>query len=622
MQDNNYIEKLKDCITSTEVYKLMNGRVYKESDNSKFEDSHIRLLTRTRTYMNSDFELEGIYSLALRVMTFIKLDGKLKDRVFGSGANRYMTQLRYVLREFSIIKPNLKTFNEIDSDLIDLYILNRKESNPILLKERLLKIIDWINYGNKILPIFLRLNEYIFSNSKEYKLLLVNAKNERKRQELYKFKNIEYPLFKLKDIASCAINDIEYFAVDGLTIAKLLVRAKVETNIKNQHSYIYNYFAKSRYKIKEEKISKIQTMCKEMYRLGYKASSIASFKNILIDFIDNIEAACTIVILLTTGMRSSELVSLNRNVVISENEYLNLVRFVYKTAKHNNGEELTMPIPLITKDALILLSKINEIKDVEKDGQMILNSIRSSPTKSTGGIVRKLITKYVKNLGKDNVPRPHQLRHAMAFLITYSDQKDGLELAKLFLGHSSIIMTLQYIGHYNLILKKAISEMQEKESQVLVEKVLNEIKDGHKLYGPKGEKLLSNHQFTGSYADELADLLNKSLMGLIKNGQLAIIQTSVCICIHDLTKTEEMICQRGLNINDFIESRPIQARCRGESCVNSLFTESAVKKLKLNGIDSELRSRLMKNTYFADSGGFDNDPFQVIINKYEKDQKE
>ncbi len=43
----------------------------------------------------------------------------------------------------------------------------------------------------------------------------------------------------------------------------------------------------------------------------------------------------------------------------------------------------------------------------------------------------------------------------MAFLIVHINEKDGLDLARMFLGHKSLTMTLQYMGHYNQELNDA-----------------------------------------------------------------------------------------------------------------------------------------------------------------------
>lgn len=621
---DNYIDELKFCVTSKDVYKLMEGKIYVDSNNSSFEDSQISLISRNKAYMNTNFELKGMYGLALRVLTFLKLDGKLNGKPLGSGTTRYVSQLRFVLREFSEIKPDIKSFHEIDLNFIKLYLNIKKNESPILIKERLLKFIEWIAFANKYLPPFLRLNINIFSASDEFKQLENKAKIQREERgikELIKKSDDLYSFIKLKKILKSAIDDISHLYEDALQITDIVVKSKNNKIVKNSHEFLFNYFVKTKYKMKSKELTDIQELCIKQHNSGLNSSSIKGFKSILTNFVDNMEAACAIVILFTTGMRSGELVSLNRNLKIVENEYLSLERLVFKTASHNNGDELEIPIPKITKTALILLSKITEIKEGKKNGQMIVTSIKSLVVNPSSGIVRKLLIKYVNKVGIDTCPRVHQLRHAMAFLIAYSDDKSGLELAKVFLGHKSIMMTLHYLGHYNLILKNAILELQEKESKTLVEKIVNEIKDGRKIYGEKGDKLIGNHHFLGSYSDDLADLLQKSLIELIKSGKLAILQTPVCICIHDLTKIDEMSCQRGLNINNFLGARPIKSRCSAENCVNSLFTESAVRKLKENDIDLELRERLMKNTYFADSGGFDNDPYQKIINKYDKDQK-
>ena len=84
--------------------------------------------------------------------------------------------------------------------------------------------------------------------------------------------------------------------------------------------------------------------------------------------------------------------------------------------------------------------------------------------------------------------------------------------------------------------------------------------------GEKIEFLTDNIVFKGSYSEKFTDLLNKNLLELINKGKIAIIQTPVSLCIHDLTKPEEMVCQRGFNLRNIVFNNPFPSLCEAERC--------------------------------------------------------
>ena len=91
---------------------------------------------------------------------------------------------------------------------------------------------------------------------------------------------------------------------------------------------------------------------------------------------------------------------------------------------------------------------------------------------------------------------------------------------------------------------------------------------------------MGSHNFVGSYANELMELVSKSLLGLIEKGQIVIWQTPGTLCIHDTTSTEKMSCQQGFHITDLSGQKPIPSRCVGVSCSSAVFTENSIIELK------------------------------------------
>ena len=338
------------------------------------------------------------------------------------------------------------------------------------------------------------------------------------------------------------------------------------------------------------------------------------------------EVSCIAVALMLMGMRVGELFALERKLILSEDEHFNLTRIVYKTAATEDGETLTMPIPGIGVKALKFLSKLATIKDGKNTGPLVLIPIETRrPTPSRTNRANTLINRYCDRLGISTPPTPHQFRHAMAFLIVHINEKDGLELARMFLGHTSINMTLQYMGHYNNELKEAIKELTKDESELMVNVITNEIRNNKKMFGKNGERLSPKHKFTGIQADEFIKLLRKGLLKLIEEQKLAIIQTPVCLCMHDLSEPETMACQIGFNINEIAANGPAPSNCKGANCASAIFFEEHVEKLKkevYEDIEPKLRARLEENTYFMQSGGFENEPYRRIIKEYDEYKEE
>lgn len=147
---------------------------------------------------------------------------------------------------------------------------------------------------------------------------------------------------------------------------------------------------------------------------------IKNINVILKEEIEMLESSCILIILFLTGMRIGEFISLNRHPQISKGEHFNLKRLIYKTAPTEDGIELEMPIPEIAKKAIEVLSTISDIKDDGLNEEIATTSIKYSRVSNAKSIrIRNLIRWYAKKLGIKEKIDPHQLRHAMAFLLLH-----------------------------------------------------------------------------------------------------------------------------------------------------------------------------------------------------------
>jgi integrase len=472
------------------------------------------------------------------------------------------------------------------------------------------------NLANSYLPYFLQLDESLIINSNHYIELVKKASIQRAKEYLIENSRTSYPLDLLKIMVSNAITYIDNYASETIEMSRYYVSSH-KLDMSEKHFSAYNFIMKKNFLNPE-----INALKHNIKSAPKKDTLIKVIRVILKDEIEVLEASCMLVILFMTGMRIGEFVALKRFPKITEGEHFNLKRLVYKTASTEDGVEMEMPIPEIAKQAIEVLSIISDIKDNGDNKEIATTTIKQIKVSNAKSIrIRDLIRWYAKKINIKEKVDPHQLRHAMAFLIVHLNEKEGLELARMFLGHTSITMTLQYMGHYNKELNEAIQELTKEESEIFVEKIANEIKENKKIFGKNGERLMPNHKFVGQQAEDFVALMKKGLIKLIEDQKLAIIQTPVSICMHDLSKPEDLMCQRGFSIEKIALNGPIPSRCKGANCSNALFFEEHVEKLKsqmYGNIDPTLKARLNANTFFVEAGGFEQDPFRKIIKDYDE----
>lgn len=635
MHKKDYISNLVNCETYSDVYDLMRNRKFRGLHDTKFEDNNIKVSTRVLSYFNKKINISNDnYILAFRTLLFLKMDGKLRTVPHLSGKQNYFNNLQYILIDIEKEEGNILYFSDILPQTIDEIIYKYRENNtnslrPLINKLNILK--DWILYANASLPIFLQLNPSLLSSSSLYAKLLVDYAAERKAEQVLVGSNKRlYPLAGFKRIIADSILYIENYSEESFLAAEEYYSATKTKKHWDRHAYLYYYLRDSSFSFTEPTLESLQLASRNK---SYTENTIKNTKSVhkiatgFEYFTKNMEGACISIILFLTGMRSQELHLLDRHPKITQDEHAQLHRLVYKTSSTEKGDVLVMPIPDIAKRAIEVLSKLSELKDGSKEGRIITSDVNYLDARNFQSRVSNLVSIFCKHIGIKDAPLPHDFRHAMAFLIAFLGEKDGLELARLVLGHKSTMMTLEYMGQFNLLFKEAVEELHSNQSQQLVDKVTDSLKDGNSLYGARGTKLANNINFIGSYAEDMSEALNKSMISLIEKGQLAIIQTPTNICLHDLGSPNEMACQRGLLIEDFINEKPKPSRCVGGDCKNAIFLEEDVEKLIANaaysGIDSELQKRLMQNTHFVDYGAFSIfDTSNIsIVNQYIKNKE-
>lgn len=632
---DNYIKDLRKCLTIEDVENVMNGRIYKHSNNSKFEDNYIELPNRTGTYTKKNLRFENkIYEILFKVFLFLKLDNLVGKVSLGTGMSHYAAMLKIILLDIEKEQPLINHFGDLRITTIDkiaINYLNNKNIKYTTNQEKTRKLIEWLVYVNNNVPYFLRINKDIIHNANHLHLLHKKSKEEKRKDDESPSKRLPYSLANLKKIVSFSIQYMENYSNDALLAGEMFIKSRQYSDTA-KYNYLYNEIGNNIFDIKEPSLKGIQDEInsdENSYTINKSGIRVIRVKNIsakLLEINKKLEASCLVIILMTTGMRNSELVNLKRYPKIEDDEYYHIKRVITKTAKTDEGEEHSICIPLITKKAIEILSQIGEIKDGKKDGKIMSRSLQITSNNKNeadlSGAILNLIKYLCRFINIKKPPLVHQFRHAIAFLIARINQKDGYELARLLLGHKSIRMTLRYLGHYNIYIRNALSEFYQKESTFLLDEITTGLENDKKFYGEKIEFLTDNIVFKGSYSEKFTDLLNKNLLELINKGKIAIIQTPVSLCIHDLTKPEEMVCQRGFNLRNIVFNNPFPSLCEAERCKNAIFTESNIEHLisQVKDIPADIKNRLEKNKFFVENGAFNEEPFSKIINQYKKDK--
>lgn len=636
MIDNtNQIKSLADCFTEKDIKRVFEDIRFPNRGNSLFFDNKILLKNGPKTLTKRKVKLSGILNIYLRVILYFKLGNNMGDCPSNAGESSYFSFIHIFLKEISIFKE-INYLNQIDSYLLDEYInykLEEKKIKSLTLKNRIDKVFEVLKYEEELgFPSILKLDEFALRNSKKYKRLESIISSDNADNGLIPKKKNSYSLSDLKIIISSSIEYMELYKNEILEMAWHFKKSSSIVKIKEKSLYLYKFFVTTPTSFTEKYLKEIQDNCIKL-QLSRETSPTQNQlievipRDVINDVIERLEVSCISISLMMTGMRVGELMCLDRDLKITHDEHEYLERIVYKTAANSSGEPLNMPIPIVCKDSLIVLSKFAKIKDGKQNGSLVLSTMKNDETSEVKvDRVTKLLKIFCNDLGLKEVITAHKFRHAMAFLITHIYDNEGLELARIFLGHTSITMTLKYMGYYNNELKDAVRELIKEESEFFIDEITEQIKSNKNLFGENGKRLIqAKIRFSGRYASQFINIVRKGFIELIENQKLAIIQTPVSLCIHDLTKPDELMCQQGFKIEEIVANGPAPERCKGANCANALFFEKHIEELKKKmyfNLESKLKKRLEKNTYFMNAGGFEQDPYQKIIKEYDDYKKE
>ncbi|PRM87553.1 site-specific integrase [Aliarcobacter cryaerophilus] len=626
MLDKKILDALLECNFEEEIYNLLKDEVFPDSDESKFSDDILRFKTSTSEYINIHLRLDGVAKLAFKTILLLKLHGHIGLSPKNSGIRAYASVLSQIIRElFTDVKERLDEITPIKF-IKSLRIMSERIMAKTA-KDYVMKINDWITFANPLLPYILRIDERL---TKQNDLLIrIKEKALSQHQEYINgvggIKDRLFPLEDTKKLMEKAINYIESYSEEILSSAPIFLNRKENYNDYQKRKHIVEYFKKLDYIFKEPKLKQFQEDCFNL--LSHKVERPALK---LLSAIRRLEGACIFVALTLTGYRASEFVKLERFPIFREEEHQFLSRMVTKTSINGESENIEMPIPSIARKAIEIISKLTALRDGKEKGDLLMNTWENKEVNNVTIASQRLslAIKFFCNEYNLPSPTPHMARHTMAFLIVYLSEGDSLELARLFLGHKSITMTLRYLGHFNRIYQEAMLEFEYNESKYYAKQIANEIRCGNKFYGKNGQRVI-NAQFSGIYVEEFADLLEVGLIEMVKLSQYVILNTPYCYCIHDKSITNSMPCQKGINYTSFknsMEFIPLTGRCKPATCDNAIFTEADISRIQANqlsnSIPEEFKKRISENIYFVSDGGLDelDTSFQKIIKQYNEDQ--
>lgn len=340
-----------------------------------------------------------------------------------------------------------------------------------------------------------------------------------------------------------------------------------------------------------------------------------------------IESACVIVSLVLSAMRRGELAELPRQLKIDGGDDQILHKVIFKTSASLEGDRHDIPMPEIGVKALRFLSGLAFARDRKKEGTIITNvgkntDFRGDSSPALDVRVSEIIAKLPESLNLTPLSS-HQLRHVMSYLVMQVVGKEGLEIIRYLLGHTSILMTLTYLSRINPYFRDSLEEITKIQSKENLEALYLNMQKGKKVYGAKAA------QFNGIINEDMIDIMYEYWGKKIDEGWMMILMTPMAMCMHDLNNPGEMKCQRGLDTSDLIGVIPAPVRCES-GCSSGLYLEDHIVKMMALAENAgeelqndEMFRRLGENIFFNpdDFSIVKESGYKSIIDKYKEDQR-
>lgn len=643
---NDLVKELRLCVDEREVWELLQNEKISPNHDALFSDNPIILPNSHR--IPSPLKLPAnSFGLIARSIAYLRFRGYLGHINYSGGSYNYISRFQTIWSDWlkeGVVNHNGK-INKITAEKLDTWLENQIRINDaVTIIDKVRRLTDWQSLMS-LLPAILTddvLRNYPFPHLAELKERVKDAQGERKQKE-------KYPLHLMLPIIQESINYLENYTDDIM----LLMEQKKHlgsplVNDATRESRIMYFFRNTDHIFREPKLKKLQGLCKIYTRTKYlewkknktKAMPGEGPITIVNEAVRRWTAANLIILGLFTAGRSQEITLQPRNVKTPKTRYHEIdqgyrfTRIIWKTAR--NGKLLEMPIPPVAHTAYANLSRFSELYDGKKTGELIIEEYNKSGRRTNLRMTYILKDFAVWVHGKDGPNfTSHELRHAIASLMTHLNDTNGLLMAAKLLGHSSTDMTktyevqlknivikqMQYMADTSEEFRNTVAEYQAEESLCVLNEVLKpKMEAGERFYGSNKGLM----QFSGDIVTNPQKWYEFYKEAIVA-GEVFIIQGATCICAHSLKNPNQMSCQRGINLNDYTGILPQPSACAGSTCSNAIYTEQNAETLMLKQSQSvkdlapkELQE--MAKEWFYVVGDDLQTPDKKIIDEYIADQ--
>lgn len=636
------LERLRLCISEDEVWELMKDVKLSPEHEVRIGDETI-ILPDSHDYDGIINLPNNDYGLLVKLVAYLAFNGYLGHINYGGGVQAYIGRFRTIWNDLNEIKF-MTSIIEIDDELIEKWIRSQldKGYGAISIMRKFLRLEDWLK-SSSMLPYFLSLDNVMIYDCPSYPELKDKHDEESARNKSKDGYDVpKYPLHLLFPILQEAIEYIINYTED----IELMMMQRHYLNDTDTVTHgaldgrAYRFLKKTVHRFQEPSLATLQAYCKRLERKWKTnpANPGRGPRTIISDAVQRWQAANLIILGFFSAARSNEISRQLRNIKTSKTKYheidrgYNFTRVIWKTARY--GKLHTTPLPPLGMQAYRNLSRHSEQIDGKINGRLKFTVWLHLNNKMYTDRMRYALMKFSHWVHGEDEPHltPHQLRHAMASLLSHLNDRNGLMIAAKLLGHESAAMTLTYevqiktivlnqINHMantNKVIAGAFREYEEEESmRVLSEAVMPDLNEKKLFVGPAKGIV----QFTGSMVNDPESFFAFHSQA-IKDGQIAFTQTPTCICVRPTGSTDQMACQRGIRVEDYTNV-PIQpAACQGSSCVNSLFSEQNCEMLKhqtqsVKDLAPDDLREMASEWFFVVGDGLEM-PNQKIIAEYEK----
>lgn len=638
---NDFLEQLRLCVSEDEVWSLIKDVKLSQGYEAKIGDKPM-ILPDSHGYDGIINLPDNNFGLVARLVSYLTFNGYLGHVNYGGGAQAYIGRFRTIWNDLNEIKSILN-ISEINEELLERWIRSQidKGHGAISIMRKVLRLEDW-HKASTMLPHFLSFNKNMIYDCPSY-FELQDKHDKESEQNWDKIDDnaIKYPLHLLLPILEESIKYVSIYTDD---IEEMMVQQRHlnETSLTSYHlnNRTCQFMKNTEHCFKEPNLVALQAYCRTLKSTWkpYNKFPGKGPRMVISEAVQRWQAANLIILSFFSASRSNEISRQLRNIRTPKTKYhdidkgYNFTRVIWKTSRH--GKLHTTPLPPIGMEAYRNLSLHSEQTDGKRIGTLQFTdwlNLNNHMHADRMGYVLKKFSHWVH--GEDRIHlAPHQLRHAMASILNHLNDRNGLMIVANLLGHDSIKMTLTYeaqmktivlnqINHMantNEEIAGAIREYEEEESlRVLNESIMPDLNQGKVFLGPaKGIT-----QFTGSVVNDPESFFSFHSQA-IKDGQLIITQTPVCVCVRTTQNAAQMACQRDIKFEDY-SNVPVQpAACKGSACSNSLFDEQNCKMLMEQTqsvkdlAPADLRE-MASQWFFVVGDGLEM-PNQKIISEYEE----